>query len=111
MLQNVADRIIPSKTLVIVQSPSCVQFFMTPWTAARHASLSLTISQSLPKFMPIIGDAIQPTHPVTPKDIHILILKICVCYFKLQAETRSCSKFEALEIGEIISWISCVIPM
>ena len=26
---------------------------MTPWTAARQASLSLTISQSLPKFMSI----------------------------------------------------------
>ena len=26
---------------------------VTPWTAARQASLSLTLSQSLPKFMPI----------------------------------------------------------
>ena len=37
--------------LVVVQSSSCVQLFVTPWTAARHSSLSLTISQSLPKFM------------------------------------------------------------
>ena len=35
------------------QSPSCVQFFMTPWTAAHQASLSFTISQSLPKLMSI----------------------------------------------------------
>ena len=34
-----------------VQSPSCVQLSATPWTAARQASLSLCISQSLPKFM------------------------------------------------------------
>ena len=32
-----------------VQSLSCVQFFATPWTAARQASLSITNSQSLLK--------------------------------------------------------------
>ena len=37
---------------VSVQSPSCVHL-LTPWTAACQASLSLTISQSLPKFMSI----------------------------------------------------------
>ena len=30
-----------------------VQLFVTPWTAARQASLSITNSQSLPKLMPI----------------------------------------------------------
>ena len=40
-------------TIVVVQSPSRLQLFTTPWTAARQASLSLTISQSLPKFMSI----------------------------------------------------------
>ena len=38
---------------VAVQSPSSVRLFVTPWTAACQASLSLTISQSLPKFMSI----------------------------------------------------------
>ena len=32
---------------------SLVQLFVTLWTAARHASLSLTISWSSPKFMSI----------------------------------------------------------
>ena len=32
---------------VIVQLPSLVQLFVIPWTAARQASLSLTVSQSL----------------------------------------------------------------
>ena len=36
-----------------VQSPSRVWFFATPWTAAHQVFLSLTISQSLPKFMSI----------------------------------------------------------
>ena len=39
--------------IVVVQSLSCVQLFATPWTAAHQPSLSLTISQSLPKFMSI----------------------------------------------------------
>ena len=30
---------------------SCVQLFVTPWTAALQASQSLTISQSFPNFM------------------------------------------------------------
>ena len=40
-----------SSEVPLVQLPSHVQLFVTPWTAARQASLSLTISQSLPKFI------------------------------------------------------------
>ena len=39
--------------VAIVHSPSPVQLFKTPWTAACQASLSLTISQSLLKLMSI----------------------------------------------------------
>ena len=39
---------------VVVQSPSCVRLFVTPWTAACQASFSLSISWSLPKFMSIV---------------------------------------------------------
>ena len=39
--------------IAVVQSPSRVRLFVTPWTAASQASLSLTISQSLPQFMSI----------------------------------------------------------
>ena len=38
---------------VVVQSPSRVQLFVTPWTAEGQASLSLTICWSLCKFMSI----------------------------------------------------------
>ena len=54
--------------IVVAQSPTCVQFFQTPWTAARQACLSLTISWSLPKFMSI--ESVMPSnhlilyHPV-----------------------------------------------
>ena len=36
-----------------VQSFSCVQLFVTSWTAARQASLSITNSRSLLRFMSI----------------------------------------------------------
>ena len=36
-----------------VQLLNCVQLFVTPWTAARQASLSITNSQSLLKLMSI----------------------------------------------------------
>ena len=42
-----------SKSVSSVQSLSCVQLFVTPWTAARQASLSITNSQSLHKLMSI----------------------------------------------------------
>ena len=37
--------------VVVVQSLSCVQLFVTPWTTARQTSLSFTISRSLLKVM------------------------------------------------------------
>ena len=39
--------------IVVIQLPSHVWLFVTPWTAAHQVSLSLTISQNLPKFMSI----------------------------------------------------------
>ena len=47
-----------------VQSLSCFQHFVTPWTAARQASLSITNSQSLLKLMSI--------ESVMPSNHHIL---------------------------------------
>ena len=37
--------------VVVVQSPSHIRLFMTPWTVAYQASLSLSVSQNLPKFV------------------------------------------------------------
>ena len=45
-----------------VQLLSCVQLSATPWTAARQASLSITNSRSSLK---PIGNAIQPSHPLS----------------------------------------------
>ena len=46
--------------VVIVQLLSCVQLFVTPWTAAHQASLSITISRSLLKLMSI--DLVIPSN-------------------------------------------------
>ena len=43
-----------------VQSLSCVWLFATPWTAARQASLSVTISQNLLKLMSI--ESVMPSN-------------------------------------------------
>ena len=37
----------------------------TPWTAAHQASLSITNSRSLLKLVHRVGDAIQPSHPLS----------------------------------------------
>ena len=51
-------------TLSSVQSLSRVWLCATPWTVAHQASLSITNSWGLPKLMSI-GDAIQPSHPLS----------------------------------------------
>ena len=45
---------------VVVQSLSCVQLFVTPWTATHQVSLFPTISWSLPRFMSI--ESVMPTN-------------------------------------------------
>ena len=44
-----------SSVSVSVQSLSRVWLFATPWTGARHISLPITISRSLPKLMSIVS--------------------------------------------------------
>ena len=47
-------------SVVLVQSLSCVQHFVTPWTVACQASLSFTISRSLLKLTSI--ELVMPSH-------------------------------------------------
>ena len=48
-----------------VQLLSCVQLFVTPWTTARQASLSITNSQLAQTHVHWVSDAIQPSHPLS----------------------------------------------
>ena len=52
----------------VVQWPSGVQLFVTPWIIACQASLSLTISQSLPKFTSIASVMQSPKWCPTLRD-------------------------------------------
>ena len=49
-----------SQILLVVQLMNHVRLFVTPWTAARQASLSFTISRSLLKLMCI--DFVLPSN-------------------------------------------------
>ena len=51
---------ISAQPVVTVQLLSCVQLFGTPWTAARQASLSFPISQSLLK--PVCIESVMPSN-------------------------------------------------
>ena len=59
----------------VAQSPSRIQLFVTPWTAAHQASLSLTNTQSLPKFMSI-ASVVPSSHLIllTPSSPYALNL-------------------------------------
>ena len=51
--------------LAVVHLLSCVQFFVTPWTTAHQCSLSFPeFAQSHVHW---VGDAIQPSHALSPR--------------------------------------------
>ena len=55
-----AEHSVVVQLLSSVQLLSCVWLFVTPWTAARQASLSITNSQSSLKFMSI--ESVMPSN-------------------------------------------------
>ena len=65
-----------------VQSLSCVRLFVTPWTAARQASLSITNSQSLLRLMSI--------ESVMPSDHLILCCPFSVVLHNFPSSSLSC---------------------
>ena len=60
--------------VIVVKSLSRVQFFMTPWTAARQASLSITNSWSLLKLMSI--KSVMPSNHLLFCRPRLLLLSI-----------------------------------
>ena len=50
--------------VAVVQLPSHVQLFATPWTEVGQASLCLIISWFVQVHVHCISDAIQPSHPL-----------------------------------------------
>ena len=65
VLRGRVERTLP-RALSSVQLLCHVQLFVTPWTAARQASLSITNSQSLLRLIVHqFSDAIQPPQPLS----------------------------------------------
>ena len=77
--------------LSVVQLLRLVQHFVTPWTAARQASLSFTISQSLLKHMSI--ELVMPSN-------HLILC----CPFFLLPSTFSSNKVFSSESALHIRW-------
>ena len=83
------------KIVVVFQSPSQVQLLETPWTAACQASLSLTISQSFPKFMSIAS--------VMPSS-HLILCCPLLCLFSIFPSIWVFSSDPAICIREPKYW-------
>ena len=60
MVGDVVNKYRKAVFLTSVQSLSCARLFVTPWTAARQASLSITNSWSLLKIMSI--ESVMPSN-------------------------------------------------
>ena len=61
----------------LVQLLNRVWLFVTPWTAARQASLSIINSWGLAQtHVHWVGDAIQPSHPLSPPSPPALNLQL-----------------------------------
>jgi len=89
--------------IVVVQSFSCVQFFVTPWTAACQASLSFTSSKSLLKLMSI--DLVMPSN-------HLILCRPLLLLPSIFSSIRVFSNESALGIsGRSIGASSSVLPM
>ena len=58
---------------VVVQSLSCVKLLAIPWTAAHQASLSRTVSQSLPKC--VFFESVMPSNHLTLR-CRLLLLSV-----------------------------------
>ena len=71
---------------VVVQSLSRVWLFATPWTAARQASLSFTISLSLLKLMSI--ESVMPSN-------HLILCRLLLLPFPLSGSFPVSQLFES----------------
>ena len=79
----------------MVQSLSHIRLFVTPWNAARQASLSFTISQSLPKFMFI--KSVMPSN-------HLILCQPLLLLPSIFLSIRGFSSESALHIRWLKYW-------
>ena len=86
---------------VVVQSLSCVQLFVTLWTAACQASLSITISQSFLKLMCV--ESVMPSN-------HLILCHPLLLLHSVFPSIRIFSKESALCIRWSKYWSFSISP-
>ena len=94
-----------SEQFTSVQSLICVQLFVSPWTAARQASLSITNSQSLLKLMSI--ESVMPSK-------HLILCRPLLLLSSVFPSIRVFSNESVLHIRWPKDWSSAstsVLPM
>ena len=79
---------------VCVQSLSHVRLFATPWTAARQASLSFTVSWSLLRFMSI--DSVVPSNHLILCCPLFLLPSIFPCIRFFSNKSALCIKWQSI---------------
>ena len=89
--------------VLVVQSPSCVWLFATPWAAAHQASLSLIISWSLPKTTASVmpSSRLIFCHPL------LLLSSITLDHLKLSHFSLMLSIFKAFFLCFILNSCYC----
>ena len=76
---------------VVVQSLSCVQLFVTPWTAACQASLSFTIFWSLLKLICI--ELVMPSNHLILHRPFLLLPSVCSSLRVFSNESALCFRW------------------
>ena len=76
---------------VVVQSLSCVQLFVTPWTAACQASLSFTIFWSLLKLICI--ELVMPSNHLILHCPFLLLPSVCSSLRVFSNESALCFRW------------------
>ena len=89
------NRVDQDKLWKTVQSLSRVRLFATPWTAARQASLSISISRGLPKLMSI--ESVMPSN-------HLILCRPLLLLPSIFPSIRVFSNESALHIRWLKYW-------
>ena len=76
---------------IVVQSPSCVRLFATPWTVAHQVSLFFTISQSMLILMPL--ESVIPSNHLILCHLLLLLPSIFPSIRVLSSESALCIRW------------------
>ena len=63
MFQKKWNRLSSDRLFAVAPSLSCVRLFVTPWTAARQASLTFTVSWNLLKLKAMMPSTVSASVP------------------------------------------------